>query len=251
MRPIAICYLEIDGDEKNKCFLFENQIELIKDGRVHTYDLQRGIQFQFGHKKWMFPFVSGWVLFCLSLLFIFRALFNPWISLGLLILSVFSIYTGWEGSKVLLVSINPVIHTFPIKSISPNLRSFLKFTEEYVRHRDEGYSVLLIYHIVPTKEWDMQSDNTHYEHDSLKSEGFIHCSQKQMIMETYDKYFTGQTDLILLSINPLMLECELKLENATDRGDLFPHIYGPVNKDAIVTIEGFKTRGDLTSLMAK
>ncbi len=50
------------------------------------------------------------------------------------------------------------------------------------------------------------------------------------------RYYSDQTDLLLLHIDPTKLTAELKFDLATF-GQSFPHVYGKINKDAIVEVE--------------
>lgn len=50
-----------------------------------------------------------------------------------------------------------------------------------------------------------------------------------------ERYFAGRDDLVLLEIDPARLRAELKYEPAPD-GELFPHVYGPLNIDAVVGV---------------
>jgi len=94
----------------------------------------------------------------------------------------------------------------------------------------------VIFHLTTQQEWEEQIENPDFEALSLKIEGFIHASlptQKQGVLE---RYFVGQSNILCLEINPLLLTAELKLEQATNK-EFFPHIYGKINKNAIVSIE--------------
>jgi uncharacterized protein (DUF952 family) len=68
---------------------------------------------------------------------------------------------------------------------------------------------------------------------SLETEGFIHCSTARQVVATADRIFRGSGDLLLLEIDPGRLDAPLRHERATDVGDDFPHIYGPLNLDAV------------------
>ena len=249
MNSIAICYLEKDGDENNKCLLYENELKLIQDGREHQYPLDTKIDYEFAHKKWMFPFITGWILLCLSLLFIFRALLNPWLVLGVLIISIFSIYIGWEGSEVLTIRIGGQHHSIPVKSASPNLRAFLTFITAYISKR-EGSPPLVVYHLTNEMEWSAQEERDYYSHSTLEREGYIHCSTKESLEETYEKYFKDEDYPVLITIDPLLLDSQMKLEYVEKRKMLFPHIYGAIRKEAIVSVQRFKGSQGLVSLMA-
>ena len=80
-----------------------------------------------------------------------------------------------------------------------------------------------------------------YAPSSLRDEGFIHCSTIAQVIDTANRFYRGQDDLILLFIDESRLKAELKYEAPTkDRGEssgeLFPHLYGELNVDAVVRI---------------
>src|ERR1044071_151335 len=102
----------------------------------------------------------------------------------------------------------------------------------------------MIYHISSQQAWNEAQQRGDYRADSLESEGFIHSSTKTQILPVAEKYYKGQQGIILLEINPSLLSSELRWEPPSGgapppgvpEGELFPHIYGPINLDAIVKV---------------
>ena len=96
----------------------------------------------------------------------------------------------------------------------------------------------MIYHILRRSDWDAARQAGMYEPESLRSEGFIHCSTAGQTPGTVTRYFGGEADLILLGIDELRLAAPLRWEHpSNDRaGELFPHIYGALNLDAVVEV---------------
>jgi uncharacterized protein (DUF952 family) len=94
----------------------------------------------------------------------------------------------------------------------------------------------LIYHITTPELWEKQQNQDFYEAESLKSEGFIHCSTKEQVAGVLERYFKGVSEILLLHLAVEKLTSELKYEVAT-AGELFPHIFGTINKDAIIEVE--------------
>jgi uncharacterized protein (DUF952 family) len=90
-----------------------------------------------------------------------------------------------------------------------------------------------IYHIATAIAWQEALQQESYVHPSLLSEGFIHCSYGKQVPATLELHFKGQSELVLLEIDPTQLTSELKVE-ASRNGELFPHIYGPLNLDAAI-----------------
>ncbi len=89
----------------------------------------------------------------------------------------------------------------------------------------------MIYHIAIQSEWDAQADLPTYVPGRYRKDGFIHCSELQQLERVADYNLRGRSDLILLEIMPTRLQPETRYEQGGR--EKFPHIYGPINKDAI------------------
>jgi uncharacterized protein (DUF952 family) len=93
-----------------------------------------------------------------------------------------------------------------------------------------------ILHITPRAKWDQAAPRGEYRGDTLATEGFIHCSTPEQLPWVVEKFYKGQTGLVVLRIDPEMLKAALNWENPHDASNLFPHIYGPLNADAVVEV---------------
>jgi uncharacterized protein (DUF952 family) len=58
------------------------------------------------------------------------------------------------------------------------------------------------------------------------------------VVATAQRFFQGQKDLVLLEIDPRKLTSRLVYEDSAIHGK-FPHIYGPLNVDAVIKVEPF------------
>jgi uncharacterized protein (DUF952 family) len=92
----------------------------------------------------------------------------------------------------------------------------------------------LIYHIATSADWNKAKENGFYAHPSLKDEGFIHCSQEQQVAGVLERYFPGRKDLVKLVIDTDKLTSKYIFDWSPSTQDTFPHIYGPVNLDAVI-----------------
>ncbi|HEY5729836.1 MAG TPA: DUF952 domain-containing protein [Anaerolineales bacterium] len=105
----------------------------------------------------------------------------------------------------------------------------------------------MIFHITTRKDWEAAQTKGEYIVESLRAEGFIHCSTLSQILPVAEKFYKGQSGLVLLLIEPTLLTSELKWEapsggtppSGVPEGDPFPHIYGPINLDAVVNVLDF------------
>jgi uncharacterized protein (DUF952 family) len=91
-----------------------------------------------------------------------------------------------------------------------------------------------ILHITTDAGWAAAQEAGELITPSLAEEGFIHCSTHAQVEATANRIFAGSGDLLLLEVDPARLTAELKWERATDVGEEFPHIYGPLNVNAVV-----------------
>lgn len=94
-----------------------------------------------------------------------------------------------------------------------------------------------IYHIAEPDRWDPQAVS--YEAESLATEGFIHCSTAAQLPGVASAFYSGRTDLILLSIDPNKVDIGVVYEDLYDHGDDFPHVYGPIPMQAVTSAEPF------------
>jgi uncharacterized protein (DUF952 family) len=105
----------------------------------------------------------------------------------------------------------------------------------------------LIFHITSRIAWDEAQRRGDYRPESLATEGFIHCSTLSQVLPVAENFYKGQSGLILLAIEPTLLSSSLKWEPPSGGspppgvpdGDFFPHIYGPINLDAVVNAAEF------------
>ena len=110
----------------------------------------------------------------------------------------------------------------------------------------------MIYHITSRLAWDEARERGDYRAESLEAEGFIHCSTREQVVPVAEKFYKGQVDLLLLVIKPERLTSDLKWESpaggapppGVPQGDLFPHIYGPLNLEAIVRVFDLHSQPD-------
>lgn len=94
-------------------------------------------------------------------------------------------------------------------------------------------------HLVSSSDFD-EDDMVPYAPPSLEAEGFVHCSTVDQVAGTARLFFAGTEDLLLLVIDPRRLgEAEVRWEDTYGTGREFPHVHGPVPRDAIVEVRPY------------
>ena len=96
-----------------------------------------------------------------------------------------------------------------------------------------------IFHIIEKKDWDeVKAQGGAYSPDSLETDGFIHCAKADQILDIANHMFKGRSPehLIILKINENDVRSTIKSEPPFEfpmAEILYPHIYGPLNLDAV------------------
>ena len=91
---------------------------------------------------------------------------------------------------------------------------------------------MLVYHIVLPDVW-AAFDAGLYRAASLETEGFIHCSFAEQLDAVIARYYSGVESVVVLEIDTERLMSRVLNEISTGN-EIYPHIYGPINRDAIV-----------------
>lgn len=97
----------------------------------------------------------------------------------------------------------------------------------------------IIFHITKQEQWDKAKLEGIYSGDTLDSQGFIHCSTFHQIVKVANALYHAQKELLLFCIDAKRVQSEIKYESNGSE-EFFPHIYGPLNIDAVVKVVDFE-----------
>jgi uncharacterized protein (DUF952 family) len=100
-----------------------------------------------------------------------------------------------------------------------------------------------MFHITTRDHWETAKNIGTYRSDSLVTEGFIHCSTAAQVLGSANRFFKDKKDLVILSIDPALVDSEIRYEGA-DSNNLFPHIYGELNIDAVIQATDLEANPD-------
>jgi uncharacterized protein (DUF952 family) len=103
--------------------------------------------------------------------------------------------------------------------------------------------VTLIYHIAEAADWEQARRDGQYTTSargiSLAEEGFIHAAQAAQVARVANAYFQDAPELVLLIIDTERVGPEIRYEPVPGQDLPYPHIYGPLNPDAVVATRPF------------
>jgi len=93
-----------------------------------------------------------------------------------------------------------------------------------------------IYHMCRAEEWQAAQQTGFYPGSSQDvADGFIHFSTAEQVVESAARHRAGQSGLLLLVADADRLGDALRWE-ASRRGMLFPHLYGPLPVTAVTAV---------------
>jgi uncharacterized protein (DUF952 family) len=105
-----------------------------------------------------------------------------------------------------------------------------------------------ILHIAEAEQWSSAQDEGVYLISTLgktlAEQGFIHCSTLDQVERVANAAYLGRQDLVLLVIDPDRVQADIRYENSEGGLELFPHIYGPLNVDAVIEVAAFEPGPD-------
>ncbi|TNE73677.1 DUF952 domain-containing protein [bacterium] len=98
-----------------------------------------------------------------------------------------------------------------------------------------------VYHITTQNEWEHYQEMGYLAPESLKSEGFIHCSTQEQLAGTISRFFSDSNQVVLLELDQESLGNSLIFEDSYGHG-FFPHVYRDIQLNEIksVTISSVK-----------
>lgn len=98
-----------------------------------------------------------------------------------------------------------------------------------------------IFHIATAADWQAARTSGSYTTSTrgrtLAEEGFIHASRGDQWQGVRARYYADVTEpLVLLSIDTTLLTSPVVEESVPGTDETFPHVYGPIQVDAVVTV---------------
>lgn len=108
-----------------------------------------------------------------------------------------------------------------------------------------------LYHLAVADEWNEAVHRggpytRSTAHRSLEEEGYIHCSMESQLQDTADRHYRGRDDVVLLSIDPALVDAEIRVEDLHGMAESYPHVYGPIPLTAVISAKPVPLRADGT-----
>ncbi len=98
-----------------------------------------------------------------------------------------------------------------------------------------------IYHLTLADEWaDVVASGHRYDRSTidqtLDEVGFVHCALAHQVGGVVERYYADRDDIVVLTVDPGRLGTEVRFENTTGGTELFPHLYGAIELEAVLAV---------------
>lgn len=95
---------------------------------------------------------------------------------------------------------------------------------------------MIVLHATKISNWKKYDKESFFSEDNLQICGFLHCAEISTFKEVSSRYVANSSEYIILVIDIDKINSLIKWEKGGDNGQLFPHIYGVLNKEAIIMV---------------
>lgn len=92
----------------------------------------------------------------------------------------------------------------------------------------------MLFHVTTRAEWDPEA--TEHRPAGFDREGFVHLAAREQVPGVLERYFAGQTGLLLVTVDADGLDVRWEPGAGSEPGP-FPHLYAPIPRDAVVAVE--------------
>lgn len=115
----------------------------------------------------------------------------------------------------------------------------LTFYREAGESRERG----ITYHLVPQGVWDAQRNGSEYLPEAYPTDGFIHCTNGlDQLLKVANMFYTADSrEFVVLALDVARIASNVRYDDADK---LFPHVYGPLNTDAVVAQASIERSAD-------
>ena len=98
---------------------------------------------------------------------------------------------------------------------------------------EESRTAGVAYHLAPIDVWEAQKDQDEYLPEAFDRDGFIHATNglERLLWVANEFYTADQRSHTVLVLEVAKLTSELRYD---DPEEAFPHVYGPLNTDAVI-----------------
>lgn len=98
----------------------------------------------------------------------------------------------------------------------------------------------MILHCMKKSAWEDRKEKEFWGDENLEAEGFIHCSTPELFWRVAPNFLDTDEEFVLVCIDEKKLTSEVRFEDGDHCGRYYPHVYGLINKSAVMQVLPFQ-----------
>ena len=104
----------------------------------------------------------------------------------------------------------------------------------------------MILHCMKKITWEERKNKISWGKRNIDADGFIHCSTVEYFWRVAPNFIGIEDELVLVCIDEEKLISEVWYEDGDHCGREYPHVYGLINNDAVISVLPFLKNEDGT-----
>ena len=104
----------------------------------------------------------------------------------------------------------------------------------------------MIIHCMRKTTWQERKDKECLGKRNIEADGFIHCSTVEYFWRVAPNFSDIKEEPVLVCIDESKLKSEVRYEDGDNCGRAYPHVYGLINREAIIDVLPFLRNEDGT-----
>ena len=104
----------------------------------------------------------------------------------------------------------------------------------------------MILHCMKKSTWEERKNKEFWGNRNMEADGFIHCSSVEYFWRVAPNFKDIKDEMVLVCIDEDKLNAEVRYEDGDHCRRAYPHVYGLINREAIVKVLPFLRKEDGT-----
>jgi len=106
----------------------------------------------------------------------------------------------------------------------------------------------ITFHLTPEEVWLAQAAAAMYEPEGFAEEGFIHCTNgEDEVLAVGNRYYQADPrPYVILALDIALVRARVRYDDSAMN---YPHIYGPLDREAVITVRAIE-RDEIGTFMA-
>lgn len=96
--------------------------------------------------------------------------------------------------------------------------------------------ITMIAHCMKKNTWNKLRNDAYWGYQDLENEDLIHCSPIKYLWRVLPNFENEEEELVIICIDEEKLKAEVRYEDDDGCGRYYPHVYGPINSDAVTMV---------------